>query len=223
MITLYGRRNSSNVQRVIWALAELGVAHERLNVGGSFGGVDTAEYKARNPTGMVPTLQDGDLAIWESEAILRYLAAKYGEGSLWPARPEDRARGDRWLAWTNTVMAPAFSAVFFKTIRCPRAEQDLPALQPQMDRLNEAMAFFDRVLAGEPGHLAGEAFSYADIPPAILTYRYKNLPMTRPDLPALDAWYDRVSARPAFQEHVALPMGTCLEEWFEQEKALACA
>ena len=223
MIIVHGRRNSSNVQRVLWALAELGVTYDRRTVGGSFGGGGAPEYQAMNPTGMVPTLQDGDLTIWESEAILRYLAASYGAGSLWPEAPRDRALADQWLAWTASTLVPAFSKVFHNTVRLPRAEQDFAALAPDIAKLNAVMTFLDAGLRRGPDYLGGAAFSYGDIPAAILVYRYLGLEIERPDLPSLMAWWEQIKARPACQAHVMLPFGTCHEEWAAHERALHAA
>lgn len=226
MITLYGRRNSSNVQRAVWALEELGVGYRRETVGGSFGGTDGPDYRAMNPTGKVPTLLDETggrrVVIWESEAILRYLAARYGAGTLWPSAPEDRALGDQWLAWTASTLVPAFSVVFHGTVRTPRAEQDMAALTPAIERLVEVMRFLDAGMAraGSGAWLGGTAFSIADIPAAIIRYRTRALPFAQPDTPALDAWYARIAERPPFRAHVTLPMGTCAEEWLEHEQAL---
>lgn len=220
MIIVHGRRNSSNVQRVVWALVELGLPYERRTVGGSFGGGDSPEYRAMNPTEMVPTLQDGDLTLWESDAILRYLAATYGAGSLWPQTPRDRALADQWLAWTASTLVPAFGKVFHNTVRLPRAEQDFVALAPDIAKLNAAMTFLDAGLCDGPDYVGGAAFSYGDIPPVILVYRYLGLQIERPDLPHLSAWWERIKARPAFQEHVMLPFGTCHEEWEAHERAL---
>lgn len=220
MIELYGRRSSSNVQRVIWALEEMGVPYARHTIGGSFGGGEAADYRAMNPTGLIPTLKDDDRVIWESEAILRYVAARYGAGGLWPEAAADRALGDQWLAWTAAVLAPAFGAVFFKTIRAPKAAHDLAALGPQIDALCAAMRVLDVGLSDGRAHIGGVRFSYADIPIGIISYRYGLLPIERPDLPHLAGWYARIAARPAFQAHVALPIGTCFEEWLAHEQAL---
>lgn len=226
MITLFGRKNSSNVQRAVWALEELGVAYERKTVGGSFGGTDTPDYRAMNPTGLVPALVDrtggGDITLWESEAIIRHLAVQYGEGKIWPSDAAGQARVNQWLAWAGSTLVPAFGPVFYGTVRSPRAAQDFAALAPAVERLFEAVRFLDAGLArnGADDWLGGPAFSIADIPAGILMYRTKALPFDQPATPALDAWYARLTERPAFKAHVMLPMGSCAEEWLVHEKAL---
>ncbi len=221
MITVLGRRNSSNVQRVLWTLQELGLEYENHTVGGSFGHADPEAYRALNPTGMVPTLQDGALTLWESEAIMRYLAARYGAGGpLWPEDPAARAPADAWLSWIATTLGPSFMAVFQRTIRVKRAEQDPAALAPLAEALGERFLMLDAGLGRTP-FLSGEAFGLADIPAAILAYRYGALPISRPATPNLDAWYAGVAERPAFKPTVALPIGSCLEEWLEHERAIA--
>lgn len=220
MITLYGRKNSSNVQRVIWTLEEIGVDYRRVTVGGSFGGTDEPSYRAMNPAGLVPTLRDGDLVVWESAAIMLYLAARFGAGGLWPTDPAARAKADQWLIWCETTLRPAFGDVFYRTARAPRASQDRAALAPFEATLVETLRVLDRDLEDGRPFLGGAAFTYGDIPIGILTYRaYETLSAT-PDLPRLSAWYERLQARPAFRTHVMTPLGSCAEEWLENERAL---
>ncbi|MEO1329904.1 MAG: glutathione S-transferase family protein [Pseudomonadota bacterium] len=221
MIKVYGRLSSSNVQRVLWLASELGLEVERETVGGTFGGNDAPDYRAMNPTGRVPTLQDGETTIWESDAILRYLAATYGAGGpFWPETPAERATADSWLVWQAINLGPRMDAVFFRTVRKPRAEHDPDELAPHVARLAEPYRFIDAGLSRAP-FLSGDVFGLADIPAAIWTYRYLNLAIERPDLPNLAAWFERVSARPVFPKLVAQPFGSCLEEWLEHERAVA--
>ena len=162
MITLYGRRNSSNVQRAVWALEEIGVAYERVTVGGSFGGTDTPAYRAMNPTGLVPTLVDttngADLTLWESEAIMRYLAARYGDRKIWPSDPLARALGDQWVAWSALTQQTSVGPLFYAAVRTGRAEKDAALIDALTEKANAVMTAFDRAIAGGPAHLGGEAF-----------------------------------------------------------------
>src|SRR5690349_16958947 len=123
-ITVWGRLDSVNVQKVVWALGELGLAYEHVPAGGKFGGLDAPAYRAMNPNGKVPTLRDGELVVWESHAIVRYLAATYGAGTLWPADPKARAITDQWTDWTATTFQPAWIEVFWKFVRTPKVEHD---------------------------------------------------------------------------------------------------
>ena len=128
MITLWGRSSSANVQKVVWALEELGVSYEHVPLGGKYGGNDTPEYLAMNPNGLVPTLRDGALVVWESHAIVRYLAAQYGAGSLWPADPRERTLVDQWTDWTATTYQPAWIGVFWLVVRTPAENHDEAAI-----------------------------------------------------------------------------------------------
>ena len=105
MIEIWGRRNSSNVIPVMWAVAETGLAYRRHDVGGSFGGLDSPDYRAMNPNGLVPTLTDDGFVVWESIAIIRYIAAKYSAGNLWHADPARRSLADRWMEWAKSIMS----------------------------------------------------------------------------------------------------------------------
>lgn len=223
MIQLWGRRNSSNVQKVAWALAELDLPYERRNVGGSFGGTGSPDYLAMNPNRVVPTLRDGTLTLFESDAILRYLASRYGAGSLLPDDAGDVARADQWTTWNTTTLYPAVGPLFFATIRTPRAEQDVSRLGPAAEKLAETISRLDAALEGREW-LVSDRFTFGDIGCAISARRAFLLPFGAPDrgrLPNLSAWLARVEARPAFREHVDLPMGSCLEEWNEHERAQA--
>jgi glutathione S-transferase len=124
MITIWGRNTSSNVQVAMWAIAELGLEHERIDWGGKFGGNDDPEYRAMNPNGLVPTVRDGDLVLWESPAILRYLGARYGGEGFWPADPAERARLDMWAEWAKTsICPPLIYQVFWQLVRTPEDQR----------------------------------------------------------------------------------------------------
>ena len=128
MLTIWGRNNSINVQKVMWTVAELGLAHQRHDVGRQFGGLDTAEFLAMNPNGLIPTIDDDGTIVWESNAVVRYLAAKYGAGSLWPEDPAQRADADRWMDWMLNTINPHIGPVFVALIRTPPEQRDGPAI-----------------------------------------------------------------------------------------------
>lgn len=201
-ITVWGRLNSINVQKVIWALEETGVAYEQVNLGGKFGGLDDPAYRAMNPNGKVPTLRDGDLIMWDSHAIVRYLAASYGAG-LWPADPKARAIADQCTDWTATTFQPAWIDVFWLFVRTPAAQHDKVAIGKALAASFNAYGILERRLAATP-FLAGDVLTYADIVAGVSLYRWMTMEIQRPELPHLAAWYERLKARPAFQKAVCV-------------------
>jgi len=195
--------SSINVQKVIWALEETGAAYEQIDRGGKFGGLDDPAYRAMNPNGKVPTLRDGDLIVWESHAIVRYLAATYSAGGLWPTDAKARALADQWTDWTATTFQPAWIDVFWLFVRTPKADHDKVAIGKALAASFNAYGILDRRLAEAP-FLAGEALTYADIVAGVSMYRWMTMEIQRPELPNLAAWYQRLSARPAFQKAVCV-------------------
>jgi glutathione S-transferase len=201
MITIHGRATSSNVQFVMWTVAELGLEHRRLDVGGHFGGTDTPEYRAMNPNGLVPVLQDGELALFESAAIMRYLAARYGKEDFWPKDPARRASLDQWAEWGKVTFAPAVLAIFIQLVRTREADRKPAAIATAAKDIGRLATILDERLGDGP-YLNGAAFTFADIPAGSLLYRYMTLPFEKAETPNLDAYYKRLTERPAFAEHV---------------------
>jgi glutathione S-transferase len=201
MLKVWGRNTSSNVQKVMWAIGELGLRHERVDIGGKFGGNKEAAYLAMNPNGLVPTLQDGDLTVWESNTIVRYLAARYGAGKLEPADWKPRALASQWMDWQLSVVGPAIFHAFWGLIRTPAEKRDMTAIKTSQDKTTDAMKILDAQL-GKTQYVAGPAFSYGDIPVGIMCYRFVQLVPQRPPMPNLDRWYGLISKRKAFQDHV---------------------
>lgn len=203
MLKIWGRKTSSNVQKVMWAIGELGLAHERIDVGGAFGKNREAEYLAMNPNGLVPTLQEDDgFLLWESNSIVRYLAGKHDtSGVLEPKDLRQRAVASQWMDWQLSVCGPAITPVFWGLIRTPPEKRDMAAIKAGRDRTVEAMTMLDQRLA-KSDYVAGPAFSYGDIPVAIMCYRYVQLVPDRPATPHLDRWYAAASSRQAFKDHV---------------------
>lgn len=214
MLTIYGRRNSANVQKVMWLAGELGLAHEHVPLGGAFGGVDTPEHRARNPQGKVPAIDDGGVVVWESHAILRYLAARYGAERFWPQSPAQRARFEPWMDWSQCTFQPDFlNGVFWGYFRTPEPQRDHAAIRSAIARCAADLQLLEAALAKQP-FLAGAELSLADIPVGALMFRYFTLDIDlpkeravawRPALPNVEAWYRRLCDRAAYREHVMVP------------------
>lgn len=217
MIELWGRKNSSNVMTVTWTLGELGLEYQRHNVGGSFGGLDTPEMLARNPNAVVPTLEDDGKTIWESNAISRYLSAKYGSGTLWPTDIFQRAIADQWMDWLNTTMYPGFVPAFINMIRTAPENKNQAAIDAALKTTYKTLTDLDRHLQSNR-YVAGDDFTMGDIPLGPAIYRYMNLNIERPPLTALDRWYQLLCERPAYQKHVMIPFGESLDDWNRLER-----
>ncbi len=205
MITVWGRNNSINVQKVVWALEETGTPYERLDAGGAFGKVDTADYGALNPNRRIPTLIDGDTVIWESNAVVRYIAAKYGGSPLWADDPAERAKADMWMDWVQTVPLVDLIPVFWQLIRTPEPDRNPEAIARHTGNLKNTFGILEAHLADRP-YIAGDEFTMGDIPTGAFAWRYLSLDIEKPTLPHLNAWYDRLRERPAYVEHVCLPL-----------------
>ena len=200
MIKIWGRNTSVNVQKVMWAVGELGLPHERIDVGGSFGKNNEPAYLAMNPNGLVPTLEEDGFVLWESNAIVRYLAAKYGAGTLEPSDMRARARAGSWMDWQLTVAAPAITPVFWGLVRTPPEKRDQGAIEAGKEKTTAAAKILDAQL-GKTRFVAGDDFSYGDIPVGVMTRRYMELVPERPKMANLERWYSEIGARPAFKEH----------------------
>jgi glutathione S-transferase len=205
MLRIWGRNTSVNVQKAMWAIGELGLPHERIDVGGAFGKNNEPAYLAMNPNGLVPTLEEDGFVLWESNSIVRYLAAKYGAGTLEPANLQARARASSWMDWQLTVAGPALTPVFWGLIRTPPEKRDHAAIEAGKIKSMAAMKILDAQLA-KTAFVAGEALSMGDIPVALITYRFRRLVPDRPGLDHLERWFTAIEQRPAFKEHVlAIP------------------
>ncbi|MEM7422944.1 MAG: glutathione S-transferase family protein [Pseudomonadota bacterium] len=202
MLTVWGRTTSSNVQVAMWAIAELGVAHERRDWGGAYGGNDEPDFRAMNPNGLIPVLKDGDLVMWESPAILRYLGAKYGDNAFWPTDPGERGRLDMWAEWTKTSLCPELIyKVFWQLVRTRPADRNQSVIDAGVSALHTLMPRLDaRLSTGD--YLGGDGLSFADIMTGHVLYRYTEMDFQKPVTPHVDAYYARLVDRPAYQEHV---------------------
>ena len=206
MIKVLGRRTSSNVQHVLWCLAELGLDCEQLDYGHSYGGVDTPEYLAMNPNGLVPVLIDGDDApLFESAAIARYLATKYGDGgAFWPSDLAKRAQIDKWAEWGKNTWAHAVGqGVFWPLVRTLPQDRDPVRIEAGIKAMNKTAGILNERLS-KTTFIAGEDFTLADLSAGYMLYRYFTIDFDRQDFPAIDAYYARLKARPAYAEHVMI-------------------
>ncbi|MGE0501509.1 MAG: glutathione S-transferase family protein [Rhizobiaceae bacterium] len=202
MITVWGRATSGNVQIVMWAIAELGLEHERLDVGGSFGGNNSPDYLAMNPNGLVPTIRDKGMILWESAAIVRYLGATYGDEQFWPKDPLNRAPLDQWAEWTKSSFQPTLLPnIFWPLVAGNPATRDEKALAAAVKRVGDLAAMIESRL-GEGDYMGGSAPCFADIIFGTLLYRYFTLDFERRKTPNLEAYYARLTRRPAYAEHV---------------------
>jgi glutathione S-transferase len=206
VLTIYGRTNSVNVQKVLWCLAELAVPYTRVDAGLTHGKNTEPWYLALNPNGKVPLLQDGEFSLWESNTIVRYLAGKHGAGSLCPTSLEVRALAERWMDWQLSTLLRPVSIVFQNLFRMPSHERDAVAIEANLREANRAMAVLDAHLAERP-YVAGAAFTMGDIPVGAVAHRWLEIPgIERPPLAAVRAWRARLAERPGFRAHVQLPL-----------------
>lgn len=201
MLRILGRPNSYNTQKVLWLLDELGVPFTLELAGLEHGVNHTPEYNKLNPNELVPTLVEDDLVLWESNSILRYLAAKHDR--FLPADLRDRARGDRWLDWALTTLTPAITPAFWGLIRSKPENRDSVKIEEAVKKTNHALAMLDRYL-GETPYVGGAEFSIGDIPVGILAYRFFSLPIERHRLPHLEAWYKRLGERPVYRKRIMI-------------------
>jgi glutathione S-transferase len=203
MLKVWGRNTSSNVQKVLWALGELRLPFERIDAGGAFGKTTEPAYLAMNPNSLVPTLEEENgFTMWESNSIVRYLAAKHAGAVLRPASLPVRFRAQMWMDWQLSVMGPAITPVFWQMIRTPADKRDAAVIAASKEKTIAAAKIMDAQLGRTP-YLAGDEFSYGDIPLGIMIYRYVQLIPERPPTANLDRWYGAISARPAFKAQVA--------------------
>ena len=210
MLKLWGRNNSSNVKKVMWACAELGVPYERIDAGLHFGITTTDEFREKNPNGMIPVIDDDGFILWESNAILRYLCAKHPKTPFWPVEPKIRASADRWMDWQCTTLGPPIGPAFMQLVRAPQEQWDMKMISANIPKAALAWTIADRQL-GKTQWLTGDDFTVGDIPAAILAYTWFEMPLAkagleqhRVPLANVDRWYAQLNAMPNFREIVAI-------------------
>jgi glutathione S-transferase len=206
MLRLWGRNNSVNVQKAIWCLEELKLPYERIDAGMQYGVVNEPHYRKMNPNGLVPVIEDGETVLWESNAIVRYLGAKYGKGSLWAEDPAVRARSDKWMDWCATVYWPPMREVFWGLVRTPPEKRNLELIETSRKKAGEILKILDAALEGGD-YIAGKALTIGDIPLGTISWRWFGIAgLERPARPNVEAWFKRLSQREAFKKSVLLPL-----------------
>lgn len=205
MLKIWGRIDSSNVQKVLWCCAELGLEFERVDLGGKFGGNQEKSYLDMNPNGLVPTIRDGDFVLWESNSIMRYLVDKYGQGKLLASSPEGRANANRWMDWQLSTFNRMVVPLFRGLIRTPPETRDANTIREALQKTSDAWRIVDDQLQRTP-YLAGDHFTIGDIPLGVWAYRWFNLPVARPEWVHLHGWYSRLCDRPPYQKHIMIPL-----------------
>ncbi|EKM9342592.1 glutathione S-transferase family protein [Salmonella enterica] len=207
MITLWGRNNSTNVKKVLWTLEELELPYDQILAGGKFGVNQDADYLAMNPNGLVPLLKDDetDLLLWESNAIVRYLAAQYGQNRLWVDNPARRAEGEKWMDWANQTLSPAHRVILMGLVRTPPEKRDQAAIEAGIEKCDGLFALLDDALARQPW-FSGDNFGTGDIAIAPFVYTLLNVGLKWTPRPNLERWYQQLTERPAFRKVVMIPV-----------------
>lgn len=205
MLKIWGRNNSVNVQKVLWVCEEIGLPYERIDAGGQFGEVNTPQYRNLNPNGLVPTIEDESFVLWESNAIVRYLAAKHSAGKLWPDDLKVRAEADKWMDWMNSMFWPSFRPLFWNLVRTPVDERDQPAMNESLQRTGEILGYLDAHLKSHT-YIAGKVLTVGDIPMGCAIWRWMALPIERPAHPNLRRWFELLTQRPVYKTVVMLPV-----------------
>lgn len=202
MLTIWGRLNSHNVKKVVWLAEEMGLTYDRRDVGGAFG-MDEA-YRALNPNALIPTIEDDGFVLWESNSILRYLAASHGGEAFYPVAPQARASVERWMDW-NFTWADAIRPIFFQMVRTAPEKRDAALIERSVARAAGLSAILDDVL-GRQEWLSGDGFGIGDIPVAAYANTWFQLPVERPSRPNMERWYAGLQKRAPFRDVVMIPL-----------------
>jgi glutathione S-transferase len=204
VLKIWGRVNSVNVKKVLWCAEELALPYQRIDAGREHGVVDSDEYRKLNPNGLVPTIEEDGFMLWESHSIVRYLSAKHGAGTLWPADLRQRADAERWMDWAFTFSA-AVRPMFWGLVRTPPEKRDLKAIEDSRKRCAELIPIVDAALAGRR-FLTGDSFTIGDIPLGCHLQVWFNLPIDRPAAPNAEGWFQRLCDRSAYRKVVTIPL-----------------
>jgi glutathione S-transferase len=204
-LVIWGRLSSVNVQKVVWCADELGLAYERREAGGAFGVVETPAYRAMNPNSLVPVIDEEGFILYESNAIVRYLAAKHAPGTLWPEDLRARADVDRWMEWQSTGYTPAMMVAFWQLCRTPAEKRDAAAIEASLAKGEKFSAVLDAHLASR-AYVAGNAFSPADLVVGCAAHRWLGLPAAREPRPHIERWYASLKTRPGARQTLSQPV-----------------
>ena len=205
MLKIWGRLTSVNVQKVVWCADELGLEYERVDAGGKYGVVNTPEYRAMNPNGLVPVIEHDGFVLWESNAIVRYLAARHGDGSLWPTDIQMRADVDRWMDWQAVSLNPGIGPAFIQLIRTAAEKRDAAVIETARLDVEKKLAILDAHLATRD-YIAGSTFTMGDIPLGCSVDRWYKLPLVRGVHPYVERWYARLRGRKDATQVIALAL-----------------
>ncbi|WON78148.1 glutathione S-transferase [Serratia sp. UGAL515B_01] len=205
MLTIWGRENSNNVKKVLWCAAELRLNFTHINAGGTYGKTDEETFRSLNPNGLVPLLQDNDLALWESNTIVRYLAAKFGQHPFYANDPLVRAQAEKWMDWQISTIVVPFRTVFVGIVRTQPEQRDMGKIEAAITELEQHFTILEQTLAGQP-YLSGDVFGIGDIPLGSFIYAWFEMPIKRQPRPHMERWYQRLCARPAYQSTVMTPL-----------------
>lgn len=197
---LLGRLSSINVRKVMWTAAQLGLDLAREDWGAGFRSPQEAGYLALNPNGLIPVLVDGDFTLWESNSICRYLASQAGAAELLPTTAQARAKVEQWMDWQAGELNNSWRVAFMALVRGQPATPE--AIAAGVAGWNRHMALLDAQLARTGAFVCGETFTLADIVLGLSTQRWKNAPIERIALPAVEAWMQRLAGRPGFAAYV---------------------
>lgn len=201
MLTLWGRENSNNVRKVRWCAAELALDYTHIPAGGAYGKVNETAYRTLNPNGLVPLLQDDDFVLWESNTIVRYLAAKYGKEPFYRQDIQLRAAAEKWMDWTTATLVPPYRSVFWGLVRTQPDQRDMPKIEAAIAEMEACLNIVEHTLSQQP-YLSGDAFGIGDIPLGSFIYAWFEMPIARQPRPSIERWYQQLRARPAYQSTV---------------------
>lgn len=205
MLKVWGRLSSVNVQKVVWCADELGLAYERIDAGGAYGLTQTSAYLAMNPNALVPVIEEDGFVLYESNAIVRYLAARDSSAGLWPDDPRKRADADRWMEWQSTSYTPAMRDIFWQLIRTPAGKRDAARVEASSKECERLSAILDSHLANSR-YLTPHGFTAADIVVGCAAHRWLHLPMQRQPRRHLERWYDEIKSRPGARQVTSQPL-----------------
>lgn len=199
MLKIYGQPKSINVRKVLWTCAEIGLPFERIDWGGDTRPVTDPEFQKLTPVGMIPVLEDAGQLFWESNSIVRYLAAREGRDDLLPGTPAERAHVEKWMDWQVSDFNNTWRYVFLGTVRKNPSFQDEQQIAASWDKFCSAVRIIDQELTCTGAYIAGPNFTCADIVIGLSIHRWKSIPLERPDLPEIDRYYERLCEREGFR------------------------